>query len=141
MDKHLVPFVADVLMGAAYADDRLHGQEALTIRSKLAKLLDVDVIPADLEERLKQFNPGGFEPSKAVAELGELDDAAIRQVLELVAEVNMADEELDLDEDCYLRRVADAFGLSRSAYKDLVLQIEGGDVCGSAKPPPLPTDA
>lgn len=141
IDKELVPFVADLLMGAAYADERLRGQEALTIRRTLAALVGGPRIPKELERRLATFDPTGFDVDLTVAAMPKLSPEAARRVLELVAAVNNADGELDLEEDRYLQRVATALGLPRREWSDLTLDVESGhdeEARPSRKPPPVP---
>ena len=137
IDQELVPFIADLLMGAAYADDRLRGQEALAIKKCLAELLEVGKIPASLERRLATFDPNRFDVDLAVASMPKLEPDMARQVLEMVADIHHCDGELDLDEDNYLQRLAEAFGLPRKAWADLSLDVEAEEH-GMTKPPPVP---
>ena len=46
-----------------------------------------------------------------------------RELLELVAGVHDADEELDLDEDAYIRKLAEALGMAASEYQDLSIEV------------------
>jgi hypothetical protein len=66
-----------------------------------------------------------------------------RRLLELVAAVRDADEEVDLSEDDYLRALAGALGMSPDEYEDLTLDYEVDELRESfeelAKPPPVPT--
>jgi len=144
MDHSLIPAVADILMGAAYADERLHGREALLIKSKMAELLATDEISDDLEDRLRNFRPEKFELCNTVERIMPLDKPTRRKIIELVAEVNAADGELDLNEDAYLRAVGDALGLEPAEYKDLALEfVDSSPVpptpsCTPSEPPPIP---
>ena len=134
---------ADLLMGAAFADSRLDGREYETVKKLLAEVMGVPEVPEEMEARLKGFNPKTFDPASTAKTLGLTDDAEKRKLIELVAAVNDADDELDLDEHEYLLRVAEALGLDKSAYDDLtveVLSVENLQDGGKAllQPPPVP---
>ena len=139
IDRDLVPIVADLLMGAAYADSRLRGHEALTIRKQLAELLEVDKVPGHIENRLMHFDPDKFDLDLTVATLPKLEPDAARKLLEMVAAVNASDGELDFDEDEYLHQLASAIGVSRQSYADLTIDVEDDEEEEPAKPPPVPT--
>lgn len=142
IDAAIVPLLADLMMGAAYADERLRGKEVHAIRGKLAELLGAERIPVELDGRLAAFDPASFGLERTVAAMPALDEAAGRQVLELVVAVHEADGVLDLDEDAYLVRLATALGLPRSVWADLSLEVESHDAAreprGPSKPPPVP---
>ena len=140
IDRELVPFIADLLMGAAYADDRLRGKEVIAIKEKLAGLLEVGRIPASLERRLATFDPDRFDMDLVVSSMPKLEPEVARHVLEMIAEIHAADGELDLDEDHYLQSLARAFGLPRRAWADLSLDFETDESDGT-KPPPVPEGA
>ena len=136
--------IADLLMGAAFADRRLDGREFAAVKELLAKAMNASVIPPAMEDHLKGFDPRTFDPTATVAELGITADDEKRKLVELIAAVNDADEELDLDEDAYLKTVAKALGLPEEAYKDLgleILSVESVKAAGDAllSPPPAPT--
>jgi uncharacterized tellurite resistance protein B-like protein len=144
--------ISDLLMGAAFADQSLGGNEYEAVKHALARAMGVDQVPPVLVARLEWFDPACFDLASTVAELGIEDDAEKRQLLELIASVNAADQVLDIDEDSYLRRVAEALGLPRELYDDLVIQdlsiesvrgaalalLETGQRKPARKPPPLP---
>ncbi len=138
------PILADLLMGAAYADDNFDGREGEVVRSKLAEWLEVDELPQEIEQQLKSFNPDTFDLTTTVALLALDNDEQKRKLLEVVAAVQDADEILDLDEDAYLRDLASALGVADREYSDLkldVLSVEDireGIKGLSAKPPPIP---
>lgn len=145
--SRVVENLADLLMGAAYADNKLDGREEETVRAKLADLLDVEEVPADLNDRIKGFNPGTFSLEVSAALLASEEAPLAREILELVAAVNDADEELDLDEDKYLRDLAKALGVQESDYSDLKLEIVSVEDLRedlrrlTALPPPIPKDS
>jgi uncharacterized tellurite resistance protein B-like protein len=140
--------IADLLMGAAYADDQLDGREVDTVLSCLAKVMNVDedALPGEITDRIGVFEPGGFDPVTAVAALGLQDDGEKRNLIELIAAVTDADETFDLDENTYVETVAQALGLAKEAYGDLtveILSVENLQAVGKKliEPPPLPPDA
>lgn len=137
--------IADLLMGAAFADSRLDGREYETVKRLLAEVMEVEAIPEDMEKRLKSFDPKGFDPREAADSLELSDEKDKRNLIELIAAVNEADEELDLDEHEYLITVADALGLDKAEYGDLtleVLSVENLQEAGKnlLAPPPAPED-
>lgn len=137
--------IADLLMGAAFADSRLDGREYDAVKALLAGVMDVETIPDDMEKRLKAFDHKTFDPASAVASLMITEEAEKRHLLELIAAVNDADEELDLDEHDYLTKVAVALGFSPEEYGDLtleVLSVENLQEVGKEllSPPPIPKD-
>ena len=150
MDDHersrVVDVLADLLMGAAYSDEKLDGREVDTVREKLATWLEVDEIPEKLQERLDAFDPKSFNLDVTASLLHLDDQAQAYKVLELVAAVNEADGELDLAEDQYLQSLATVLGLAESEYADLKLEIlaieDIREELGKLKavPPPLPTE-
>ena len=89
----------------------------------LTNLLDGAELPPAVTDLLARFSPAAFHVERAAAALADLDAAQKRVVLELVASINAADDELDLAEDTYLRKLALALGLAESAYSDLTLDI------------------
>jgi uncharacterized tellurite resistance protein B-like protein len=135
--------ISDLLMGAAFADQRLDGNEYQAVKRALAQAMGVADVPPVLAARLEWFDPADFDPARTAAELQLETDVEKRQLLELVASVSDADQVLDLDEDGYLRRVAQALGLPPELYADLVIQdlsVESVREAGVALlgPPPLP---
>ncbi len=139
----LMPILADLLMGAAYADDKLRKREAEAVRDKLRSFLDLDELPPNLEERLQAFDPATFDLKATAQELLLETPSRRRKILELVAAVHDADEELDLDEDEYLRDLGEAMGLNESEYADLKLEILSVESVRQSlteltSPPPLP---
>jgi uncharacterized tellurite resistance protein B-like protein len=145
--------ISDLLMGAAFADQSLGGSEYDAVKRALARAMNVAEVPPVLAARLEWFDPARFDLARTVADLGLQTDLEKRQLLELIVSVNAADQVLDIDEDSYLRRVAEALGLPREIYDDLVIQdlsiesVRGAAVAllaepplprPSRKPPPLP---
>lgn len=135
--------LADLLMGAAFADSRLDGREYEAVKNLLAQVMGVASIPEEMEARLQAFDPKSFDPVAAAQSLALDNEEAKRHLVELVAAVNEADEELDLDEHEYLLGVATALGLPKEAYEDLTLEVLSVDELKAASsdlisPPPVP---
>lgn len=115
--------ITDLLLGAAYADDELKGDETAAVRALLAELLG-DELPESVDERIAAFDPKKFDVEAAAKAFAT--DAAIgkRHLLELVAQVSESDGELAMAEDDYLRKLAGALALDPSEIDDLVLDYE-----------------
>jgi uncharacterized tellurite resistance protein B-like protein len=132
--------ISDLLMGAAFADQRLGGAEYEAVKQALAKAMGVDEIPPVLAARLEWFQPDQLDVAATVAALGLDDPGDKRQLLELIVSVHQADDVLDLDEDAYLRTVAEALGLAPEDYADLAIEDLSIDPGRESilTPPPLP---
>jgi uncharacterized tellurite resistance protein B-like protein len=125
--KQHIDTITQLLLGAAYADKRLEGVEVTRIRTILQQILGGAALEPRVEEALAAFNPAGFNVHAAAASLKVLDSRDKRTLLELIASVNEADDELDLAEDTYLRNVALGFGVPESEFKDLALEVLAED--------------
>ena len=123
--KEHIETITDLLLGAAYADKRLQGNEIETIRGLLCKLLGKDQLPSAQADQIANFKPGKFKLDSATASLRVLDDEGRRKVVEMVAAVNDADEELDFDEDQYLARGAKGLGLETTELMGEVDDLDG----------------
>ncbi|NVB41592.1 TerB family tellurite resistance protein [Pseudenhygromyxa sp. WMMC2535] len=122
MNEH-VETITDLLLGAAYADKRLEGQEKQKIRELLLKLIGAEALPEAIESRFKSFSPAAFDVAAAGQRLADLGPER-RKVLEMVAAVSESDEEIDLAEDRYLRKVGEAMGLADKQFRDLVVDFQ-----------------
>lgn len=125
--KQHIDSITQLLLGAAYADKRLEGAEVTRIREILLQILRADTLDPHHEQLLADFNPGAFNVHSVAASLKDLDSRDKRTLLELIASVNDADDELDLAEDTYLRNVALGFGVPESEFKDLALEVLAED--------------
>jgi uncharacterized tellurite resistance protein B-like protein len=121
--KAHVDTITDLLLGAAYADKQLQGGELDAIRSMLVKLLGVKNLPQAQADRITAFNPAKFDITAATAKLKFESAETKRKVIELVASVSDSDEELDMAEDAYLRKVAKGLGLTDDDIKDLTIEV------------------
>lgn len=135
--------MTDLLLGAVFADDRLEGEEKAAVRRLLLEVVGGDALPIQIEARIENFTPSGFD-LKATAKEFEADPAVKkRKLLELVAAVFDADGEVDFAEDDYLRELATALGMEASEYDDLVIEYDIEEAHAIAKavvavPPPIP---
>jgi uncharacterized tellurite resistance protein B-like protein len=116
--------ITDLLLGAAHADDKLAGQEEAAVRRLLGELLGGAALPAAVDARIKAFPAGTFDLAATAADFAKDAPIQKRKLLELVAAVNDADDELDLGEDEYLVKLAKALGMAPSEYADLALDVE-----------------
>ncbi|HHH29532.1 MAG TPA: hypothetical protein ENK57_14455 [Polyangiaceae bacterium] len=137
-DRHAL--VADLLMGAAHADQHLDGRELKKVEELLCKATKMPLLP-ELKDRLAGFDPAALDIAATVAGLHFESEGDKRHLLELIAAVHDSDEVWDLDEDAYLREVAGALGLDVDDYADLtVAELEIGDIGAALLPPPLPDE-
>ena len=125
--KQHIDVIIQLLLGAAYADKRLKGAEATRIRAILTQILGGNALDPRHEEALASFSPAAFNVHAAAAALRDLDSRDKRTLLELIASVNDADDELDLAEDTYLRNVALGLGVPESEFADLALEVLATD--------------
>ena len=121
--KEHIDTITNLLLGAAYADKRLEGEELRAITKMVCKLLGTDELPEEQSARLKAFNPAKFDVATAAGSLSSLGDDDKKKVLDLIASLNESDDELDLDEDAYLRKVASALGVDESVIAEHTIEV------------------
>jgi len=121
--KDRLPLVTDLLMEAAYADDRLEGEETETVKRLLAGILEVPSLPMDLAFRIDEFDAKGFDRGAATAAFAADPPELKKRLLELIAAVHAADGEIDFAEDDHLRAVGAALGLPPDSFKELVVDV------------------
>jgi tellurite resistance protein len=121
--KDRLPLVTDLLMEAAYADDKLEGEEKEAVKRLLREILEVQTLPMDLGFQIDEFDPKRFDRAQAVAAFAGDPPALKRRLLELIAAVHVADGEIDFAEDAHLREVGAALGLPPEAFKELVVDV------------------
>ena len=122
MKKH-IDTITDLLLGAAYADKRLEGKELDAISRMVARLMGTPAVPDEQKQRIKSFNPAKHNAVAAAQTLASLSDDDKRKVLELVAAVSESDDEIDFDEDAYLRKVAEGLGIPDDQLGDLTIEV------------------
>jgi hypothetical protein len=115
--------IADVLMGAACADP-LQDEPVVVVRRALEDVMGAAYLLADLDAQLNAFDPDAYDMAETVEALELADDQQKRQLLELIAAVEHADDVLAVEEDAYLRAVGAALGLPLEAYEDLTFDVE-----------------
>jgi len=118
-----LPLVADLLMDAAYADDRLEGEEKAAIKRMLREILGLPALPMDLDFRVDEFDPRRFDRAKTLAAFAGDPKDLKQRLLELVAAVHAADGEIDFAEDAQLRAVGAGLGLAPEDFADLVVDV------------------
>jgi len=138
--------ITDLLLGAVYADDAVRDTEQRAVRKLLSELLEAEGVPAEVDARLRGFDHRAFDLAAAAADFAADPPINKRRLLELVAAVRDADDEIDLAEDEYLVALARALDLPESDYADLRLEYEVDELrehLGAlrAAPPPVPDDA
>jgi uncharacterized tellurite resistance protein B-like protein len=121
--KDRLPLVADLLMEAAYADDRLEGDEKDAVKRLLREILEVGSLPMDLEFRIDEFDPKTFDRAGVLAAFAGDSPAIKRRLLELIAAVHIADGEIDFAEDAHLRAVGEGLGLPPDSFRELVVDV------------------
>lgn len=125
--KEHIDTITDLLLGAAYADKRLEGEELRAITKMVCKLLGAEELPEAQGARLTAFNPAKFDVAEASASLSSLCDDDKKRVLDLIASLNESDDVIDLDEDAYLRKVADGLGVDDSVIAEHTIEILSDD--------------
>lgn len=138
--------ICDLLLGAAHADSHFHEQEQQTVRDLLLDLCGTDDLSPDLEARIDKFDPKSFDVARAAAPFRGDSIEERRKLLHLVAAIHDADEELDMDEDDYLRDLAGALALPESDLGGLALDFEVEELREDfsrlrSAPPPIPEGA
>ena len=121
--KEHVQTITNLLLGAAYADKHLEGEETATIEKLLCKLVGKDQLPIAQSSQMRSFSPAAFDVEAAAKDLSGLAEDDKRKVLEMVCAVHDADEELDFAEDRYLRKVATGLGFAEDAIAGLALDV------------------
>ena len=136
--------LTDLLLGAAYADKELKDQERDEVRGLLEEL--AGELSTDIELHIVKFDPEAFDLTATAAEFkGDSEDDR-KRLLFLVSAVIESDEEIDFSEDDYLRNLATALGLPKSALDGLTVDVETEELKETFQavrkgPPPPPKGA
>ena len=132
--------LADLLLGAAHADGSGATVEVDAVRALLTELAGEGGLPEPVAARIAAFELGALDVEGAAKTLTGSGLVTARQVLELCCKVRDADEEIDLAEDDYMRKVGAALGLAASDFADLTVEVEIEELkkafAGSLPPPP-----
>ena len=133
--------LCELLLGAAYADKELKDQEKDEVRALLEGL--AGELSTEVELKISSFDPSAFDLAASAAAFKSDSEDDRKKLLYLVAAVNEADDELDLSEDEYLRSLAAALALPKSALEGLTVEVETEELKETFKqvrkgPPPPP---
>lgn len=134
--------VTDLLLGAVYADGKREDVEIDVVKKILVDLTGKDPLPAVFEERIAAFDASAFDVFDSAEEFKKDEGVARKRLLELVASVRDADDEIDLAEDDYIKQLAAALDVSSEELGDLTLDYEIEDLAADlhlrSVPPPTP---
>jgi uncharacterized tellurite resistance protein B-like protein len=133
-----------LLLGAAYADNELKDQERDEVRALLEEL--AGELPTEVELAIVSFDPKAFDLAAVAGEFAGDNEDDRKKLLFLVSAVIEADEEIDFSEDDYLRALAEALKLPKSALAGLTVDVETEDLKETFQqvrkgPPPPPKAA
>jgi uncharacterized tellurite resistance protein B-like protein len=122
----------------------MHEKEKAVIREYLGGLASESEMKA-LDERIESFSMDTFNFESVVATfVGDSGDDK-HKLIQVLAAVHTADDEHDLGEDEYLRKVASSLALDAADLRELVLdyQVETlkDHLAKLRTPPPIPSDA
>jgi uncharacterized tellurite resistance protein B-like protein len=120
-DDRIFP-LCELLLGAAYADQKLHEQEKTEIRALLTELAGERRV--EVEACIASFEPARFDLWTTIGVFRDDSEEQRRKLLLLASSVIEADEEIDLGENEYLRDLAAALALPSSALDGLVVDVE-----------------
>lgn len=131
-----VKYVAELLMGAAFADGDYDGHEAETIGDILRGLVPNAELPDEVTAHLARFDIDEFDAANAAAALELGTDEERLGVLSLVNQVADADGVHDLAETEYLHKLAGIFGVAEESYDEHTIEVL--EISELPKPPPIP---
>jgi len=124
--------VANLLLGAAHADQEYGEAEQASVRGLLCQLIGRTELPAQLEQHLQEFDPQRFDLPQAIADFQERAHTSPRRMLELTRKVCDADGRIDIREDNYMVALALALSLAPTEYRGLVV-AEARGINGTIK--------
>ncbi len=135
LDTQQLKHLAELLLGAAYADGDYDGHEAEAIGDILRGQVHDGELPAAVTGHLAGFDIDELvvEDAAAGLALGEANER--RAVLQLISEVTHADDVLDHEESEFIRVVGRALGAAPEEYEDLTFDLVTIQV---SSPPPIP---
>ncbi len=120
LDEKRIGAIADLLMGAAHADQELSTRESKKVRELLCALVRKPELGAELDRRIDDFSPSEFDLTHAAAIFADDATDVKRHLLALVGSLCHADGVLAFDEDTYVYEVAAALSMKDSDCADLV---------------------
>lgn len=138
-----IDVLAEIFLGAAYADQQLAGRERHRIQDLIRDLMCAQALPEGLQAHIDGFDPQAFDLTAAAARFVDDPPMSKRRLLELVAQVMYADDIYDLAEDEFLRALARELRVPDADFADLTLDYEVDVLRESFNhlrrmPPPLP---
>lgn len=116
--------ITDLLLGAVYADGHFAASEQKAVRRMLSDLTVKPMLDPEVEARILCFDPASFDVMAAAQDFAADPPMNKRRLLELVAQLCLADGEFDLSEDDYLHALARGLGMRPTEYQDIVLDYE-----------------
>lgn len=119
-----IDVIADLCLGAMYADRRFNAPERRALEALLCDLMVQPELPPELELRISDFHPEEFDLRSTARDFLGDPPMSRRRLLELVSKLCMADGVLDLGEDDYLHLLAQALDMEPTEYDDIVLDYE-----------------
>jgi uncharacterized membrane protein YebE (DUF533 family) len=133
--------LCELLLGAAYADGQFHKQEKTEIRALLTEL--AGEMRVEVEACIASFEPDKFKLESIIGVFRDDSEEERKKLLLLASTVIEADDEIDLSENAYLRDLAIALALPKSALDGLVVDVEIEEVKETFNavrkgPPPIP---
>ncbi len=114
--------LCELLLGAAYADGQLQGQEETEIRALLIELAGESRV--EVEACIQSFEPARFDLASLIGYFRNDTEEERTKLLILASKVVDADDEVDFAENEYLRTLAAALALPDSALEGLTTDLE-----------------
>lgn len=108
---------ARILMGAAHADGLIDGLEEDTIINLLNEMIGDEDLPDEVLQVLSDFDAEEFNLEAVAEELAEEDENHRYRLLQMTAELREADGVIDMEEDEFMLRLAEALDLE-AEYMD-----------------------
>jgi uncharacterized membrane protein YebE (DUF533 family) len=133
--------LCELLLGAAYADTQLDPRETTEIRALLVEL--AGELRVEVEACIASFEPAKFDLANLAGYFKDDSEDERKKLLLLASTVIEADDEIDLAENDYLKKLATALGLPSSALAGLAVDIEIEEIQDAFEtvrkaPPPVP---
>lgn len=122
LNENQLQALAQLLLGAAWADNELHGLEEAAVDRILKGLVEGGKLPAVVTDYVDSFDPEHASIDEAVAGLDLEGGDDQRAVLELVVAVIDADFTYDFKEGDYLKEVAAALDIPEDEYKGHIVR-------------------
>ncbi|MBU1238588.1 TerB family tellurite resistance protein [Myxococcota bacterium] len=121
--------LADLLMGAAYADNNLENSEQAIVLKIMQEMTSQRMLPASLMSHISAFNPKAFNLDKTLKAFGVKGGEEAKLLLGLLIRVTEADDVYDMDEGSYLMKVATAINAPKELTENLTMELlDEGDL-------------